>query len=103
MSVNNGILNFNYFEQYLDCLWAQIKKLKSDNWQVGIKASNKVKRDTTVQRECACQKYNFSVFALKLNFFFFRYAKINEFFALSKNQSYLCFILAGELFGAFRN
>ena len=40
---------------------------------------------------------------LIFNFFIFRYAKVNEFISLSKNPSYLCFILAGELFGAFGN
>ena len=45
----------------------------------------------------------FNMFALNFNFFIFRCAKVNEFIALSKNQSYLCFILVGELFGAFGN
>ena len=39
------------------------------------------------------------MFTFKFNFFIFQCAKVDELITLSKNESYLCFILVGELFG----
>ena len=51
-----------------------------------------------------CQTYAKLIYVrVKFNFLIFRYEKVNEFIAFTKNQSYFCFILVGELFGAFAN
>ena len=49
-----------------------------------------------------CQSWHFNMFASKFNFFIFRYAKVNEFIALSKTQSCLCFHLGWWLIWCFR-
>ena len=40
------ILHFS--QQYLDCLWAQIQKLKSDNWQVCYGVSTGICTDNRI-------------------------------------------------------